>query len=273
MKIENIRVFGFEPAFRGMRNPKNSWHKSDSDFYKPSICFQYAVHADVVMPEYPCIGSEDMQLARSLIMGGTEERKFLRQIMVWFDITIPRYVWQELDTYKVATVRMSCGTMYDLGNRDLDQSDFQHPVYVLTLEHINELGRLLREAKEEHEGIRQARQMLKNELPEGFLQKATYTLNYETALNIILQRENHRLPEWRLTDEGSITETLMTKLPYMKQFYEAATWKRGQRREVILKLTALATSLKETDPKNGPVNVEAIQRVVAEIRDQLKLAV
>lgn len=100
MKIEHTEVHGFRPAFRGMRNPLESWERSDSTFDEIAI-----------------LGKEDLKLACRLIAAGTSHSKFLRQIIVWADFTLPRYVWQEVDTYKVATVRNSCSTMHTLGKR------------------------------------------------------------------------------------------------------------------------------------------------------------
>jgi hypothetical protein len=246
MRIDSIRVFGFEPAFHGMRNPQDSWDKSDSLFYRDgSLMWKLADdfgHAKV--PEKPMLGSADLQLASKLIIRGSEHRKFMRQIMLWFNITIPRYAWQELDTYKVATVRNSCSTMNKLGSRDLEQCDFQDPIREEQLEEINRLGRILREAKEEGEGVRGARVQLKNELCEGFLQKATYSCSYETALAMLIQREHHRLPLWRLECEGSICRFLMS-LPYMSNFYRAATWRRDQLRNAVANLTSVIQDVRQ----------------------------
>jgi hypothetical protein len=229
MKIDFIRVFGFEPALYGMRNPMDSWADSDSLFYSNDA----NLHVDspfglMRLPESPMIGPKDMELACKLIKRGSEHRKFMRQIMVWVRLKIPRFVWQELDTYKVATTRMSCSTMNKLGSCDLDQVDFECPIPHAALENVNALGRVLRDAKAEKSGIeaiRAARVQLKNDLPEGFLQAAMYTMSYETALTMLLQRESHRLPQWRLTDDGSICQFLMS-LPFMDMFYAAATAKR-----------------------------------------------
>lgn len=261
MKIERIRVFGFEPALFAMRNPKNSWAKSDSSFYRDSFFVSDHRTEQLIVPEQPHIGPKDLELACDLIKRGSEQRKFLREIIIWMNITIPRYVWQELDTYKVATTRMSCSTMHKLGDRDLDQSDFELPVQELTLAHVNELGRLLREAKEEHQGVREARRQLKNDLPEGFLQMATYLLSYETALSAILQREFHRLSEWRLEDEGSITDTLI-KLPYMEDFYQAATSKRRALKSAKEMLAALIENVPD-----GQVRAEDLRAVLSYLKE------
>ena len=258
MKIDFIRVFGFEPALYGMRNPWDSWPDSDSLFYAKDA----NLHVDspfglMRLPESPMIGPKDMELACKLIKRGSEHRKFMRQIMVWVRLKVPRFVWQEVDTYKVATTRMSCSTMNKLGACDLDQVDFECPIPHPALKNINALGRVLREAKsaKNKDYIRSARVQLKNDLPEGFLQAAMYTMSYETVLTMLLQRENHRLPQWRLTDDGSICQFLMS-LPFMDKFYAAATAKREalkRARGLVKDLASLAADgiqLKKEDLDN-----------------------
>lgn len=235
MNIENIHVYGFQPAItRAMRNPMDSWDQSDSSFFEQNQKGQWweTVYGEARVVECPIIGPSDLELALKLIKRGSEHRKFMRQIILWMDITIPRYVWQELDTYKVSTVRNSCSTMNKLGSEDLTQEDFEDPVPEYLLSNVNSLGAVLRAAKEESEGVREARVQLKNDLPEGFLQRATYTCSYETCLAACLQRAGHRLPQWKKGCEGSIVDFLLS-LPYMNEFYEAATFKRRKAREAI----------------------------------------
>jgi len=197
MKIENTEVFGFRAALRGMRNPMNSWNKSDSVFLENGLL--------------ACIGEADNELAKKLIKAGTEHRKFLRFIHIQVDLTIPRYIWQELDTYKIATVRLSCSTMHKLGSKDLEESDFQDN-YVLeqTKQELNACGNQYRITK----NINLLRQM-KQMLPEGFLQKATYDFNYENAINLYHQRKNHRMSEW--SGEDGICKWIES-LPMMKEW-------------------------------------------------------
>lgn len=206
MLIEKTEVFGFHAAMRAMRNPKNSWHLSDS---------RYGFRDDdVYRGEVPHLGPNDMDLATRLIKAGTEHRKFLRQIVIWVDVTLPRYIWQELDTYKVSTVRNSCSTMHKLTSRLLEQSDFEDPIPVEWINQIND-AILLTRTKEK------TLDELKGLLPEGFLQKATYTMNYETAMTMFKQRRNHRLPQWKEGAPGSICEWIKS-LPYMAEWLEAA---------------------------------------------------
>jgi len=235
MKIENVHVYGFESALRGMRNPMNSWNRSDTAFDWALLTegpdFSATRRGDansIACPEMPRIGPKDMKLACKLIKAGSDHRKFLRQIMVWWDITIPRYIWQELDTYKVATVRNSCSTMHKLGRRDLEPSDFQDgDVDEFALGEQNMMGLAYREKqpyiteimceKKTFKGVDLLARM-KRRLPEGFLQRATYSFSYETGLNMYRSRKDHRMKEW--SGPGGICEWLM-RLPYFKEFAEA----------------------------------------------------
>jgi hypothetical protein len=260
MKIENVHVFGFEPALRAMRNPMESWDKNDSWVFDEDIAYPgtYTLatwkqvsgkRGKVVYlnlpaeakpqrvfnppcPELVMVGPNDAQLARKLIKAGPEHRKFLRQIMIWCDITIPRYIWQELDTYKVATVRNSCSTMHKLGSRDLEYNDFEDDVVGdAMLNTINGLGaemrrlRVLKGSEPAKERVRTLHRHLKQLLPEGFLQKATYTMSYETALSMYHQRKNHRLPEWNVRSEGSICSWIKS-LPCMDEWTAIGEKKR-----------------------------------------------
>ncbi len=220
MRIENVRVFGFEPAFRAMRNPMDSWARSDSLFYTKPVL---GVSSGLMVPESPYIGPNDMELALKLIRSGSCERKFIRLIQIWADLSLPRYCWQELDTYKVSTVRMSCSTMHTLGRRTLTQEDFEEELPEPCLTEINRLVLIFQNA-EEGLAKRKARRKMKNALGEGFLQKATYMCSYETALNILAWRSNHRLDEWAIDVPGSLCDWLIG-LPYMKEFAAAAARK------------------------------------------------
>ncbi|MFA4971476.1 MAG: hypothetical protein WC683_02605 [bacterium] len=215
MKIENVEVYGWRAALRGMRNPMESWAKSDSRFEDDSDRWTLNDYG-IKSSEKPAIGPDDMKLALSLIRGGGAHRKFLRQIQVWWDITIPRAIWQELDTYKVSTVRNSCSTMHKLGSRDLERSDFEGGcITQAQLEYVNGLGAMYRSDK-----TPERLHLLKMHLPESFLQKATYSFNYETALKMYFDRRSHRMPEWS-GPEGVCAWIL--RLPYMTEFANAMT--------------------------------------------------
>jgi hypothetical protein len=196
MKIQETEVSGFKAAITGLRNPMNSWDKSDSIFF-PDGTFE--------------IGPEDNKLAKKLIKAGTEHRKFLRLIHISCFITIPRYIWQELDTYKVSTVRMSCSTMHKLGSTDLTVEDFQDgTVLIETLKELNKLGAKYREDKKV-----EILKLMKQILPESFLQSATYDMSYETAMNIYHQRKTHRMSEW--SGKDGICEWIAS-LPMMDEW-------------------------------------------------------
>jgi len=196
MKIENTEMSGFNAAIRGMRNPMNSWNLSDTEINQPEWNFKF--------------GIKDNELACKLIKAGKDHRKFLRLIHISVDLTLPRYIWTELDTYKVSTTRVSCSTMHKLGSEPLSKEDFQDDnVLENTLYHINELAKRYRDKKE----VSVLRDM-KQILPEGFLQKATYDMNYETAMAIYFGRKNHRMSEW---SRDGICEWIES-LPMMKEW-------------------------------------------------------
>ena len=252
MQIEHTEIFGFRAALRGMRNPRDSWDQGDSWFRTPgyktvikdneveSIQWLYGQHGPFSKeqhifvdlpeevrvikhicpqhstPEEPCIGPNDMRLAKDLIAQGGDHRKFMRFVIVTCDFVLPRYVWQEVDTYKVGTVRNSCSTMNTLGKRPLEQEDFQNPLPEIFLQELNRAVQDFREA-EGKKSKREARVELKDLLPEGFLQRATYLMNYEVGYRMFWSRRKHRLPMWREGCEGSICEWIKS-WPYMKSF-------------------------------------------------------
>lgn len=179
IKVENVDIWGWNHAIRGMRNPLNSWNKSDSTEYK--------------------IGKTDMQLMQKLFASGTEHRKYLRQIFVSMDITAPLYWWKEFDTYKVGTTSNSCSTMHKIADHDFTIHDFsvEHLTkssYVCLQVVIDELNRnrmryLLTKDKDYWWNMIQL-------LPSSYNQKRTITMDYENVFNMIKQRENHKLDEW-----------------------------------------------------------------------------
>lgn len=122
LKIENIEVIGWEAAIRGMRNPMNSWEKSDSKISK-CICEQWPHDIKKSVDE---IGPNDLDLMTRLRNAGTDHRKFMRMITVYLDITAPLYWWKEFDTYKVGTVANSCSTMHKIAAKEFTLEDFSH---------------------------------------------------------------------------------------------------------------------------------------------------
>ena len=203
MKFENTEVWGFEHAIRGMRNPLESWNKSDSHYDIEEVM----VDEEVVLERGKyIIGSNDLQLAQTLIRAGSEHRKFLRQIFVAVDITAPLYFFKELDTYKVGTVANSTSTMHKLASTPItidcfEMDDFEDckddsNVYVsaIWVESITRLEKL-RQTYNETKDKRYWKELIRL-LPESWLQKRTITMNYENILNMYRQRKNHKLTEW-----------------------------------------------------------------------------
>ena len=221
MKIENISVMNFENAFRGMRNPLDSWAKSDSEFCKipvPECACCETRHEDRCVNGF-FIGDADLGLACRLIKGGTEHRKFLRQIFVSMDITAPLYWWSEMDTYKIGTTANSCSTMHTLSKYpitkemfEIDSNITEDPYWNIVTAHLESLRIKYNDTKD-YRWFR----LMKQELPTSFLQKRTWTCDYETLMSIYRQRQYHRLTEWSDTFIDTILE-----LPYMKTFLAAA---------------------------------------------------
>ena len=190
MKINNIDVFGFEAAIRGMRNPLNSWKKSDSQFTNETV-----------------LGENDITLAKKLIKAGPEHRKFVRYITVQFDLSAPLYFWKEFDTYKIGTVANSTSTMHTLCKTPITRELFEVNEENLRLQLIDpiHLGVRIDEFLSDLEQLRQLYLETKDKrywkelirwLPESFVQTRTISLNYETLYNIYKQRKDHKLTEW-----------------------------------------------------------------------------
>ena len=179
LEIRDYQVLGLEMAIHAMRNPMDSWDKSDS-WGGSSLAFN--------------VGPRDAELALKLIKAGKDHRKFLRLIHIQVFLVLPRYILTELDTYKVATTRLSCSTMHKLGHRDLTRNDFMDGLVLNeTLYRLNQLGERYRD-KREVEVLREMKQIL----PEGYLQGGTFDFSYETAINIYHARKNHRMKEWHV---------------------------------------------------------------------------
>ena len=203
IKFECTEVMNFEGALRGMRNPLNSWDKSDS--YE-----NYEIDNYPWVVEPYIIGENDLALARRLIKAGSDHRKFLRQIFVSVDITAPLYWWKEFDTYKVATVANSCSTMHTIHTKPIEISDFSFDDMTIDFDSGDdplEFEFLYARHVEDCEILR--RRFIKTKdpkywraliqlLPASYNQKRTITLNYETLRNIYGSRRNHKLSEWRV---------------------------------------------------------------------------
>lgn len=224
IKIENSEVLGWEHAIRGMRNPKNSWEKSDS------VYCAYSTHvphcSECSLYEQNChaneedmytkyiVGPNDHDLMMRLAKAGTDHRKFMRMITVYVDITAPMYWWKEFDTYKVGTVRNSCSTMHKIHEKEFTREDFSHEhlfdcygdpsmnlnyagkypkAVLIDLIHVlNNFRWWYNETKDKKYWW----QMIQL-LPSSYNQRATLMLNYEVLANIYKSRKNHKLDEWR----------------------------------------------------------------------------
>lgn len=221
LKIENIEVAGWEAAIRGMRNPMNSWDKSDSGYKWEDETWQSEVYK---------IGDNDLKLMTALRNAGTDHRKFMRMITVYMDITAPLYWWKEFDTYKVGTVANSCSTMHKIAAKEFTLDDFSHehlysedyqrdwldnaevevishpatnqtckvwvnPLDILkmTIEMLN-IYRLEYLDSKNKEDWWQMIQLL----PSSYNQRRTVMLNYEVLANIYKSRKDHKLDEWHI---------------------------------------------------------------------------
>lgn len=218
IKVENIETWGFEHAIRGMRNPLNSWEKSDSDYgcgnfkcwkceaFDDSEC--YDIYRNYV------VGHNDLALMQKLFKGGSEHRKYLRQIFVSMDITAPLYWWKEFDTYKVGTVANSCSTMHKIHAKEFTLDDFSvEHLDGWSLEHFKGTLDLLNKYRYDFIETKDKNywwQMIQL-LPSSYNQRRTITMNYENVVNMIHQRENHKLDEWR----EFVNQ--LKRLPYVKQ--------------------------------------------------------
>lgn len=191
MKFENTEVWGFKHALRGMRNPLESWDKSDT--FINGNCGTDCSCENCSQTEGIEIGERDLFLMQKLIKAGSEHRKFLRQIFVSVDITAPLYWWKEFDTYKIGTVSNSTSTMHKLASTPITMDCFENGemIYSFTIAEL-EMNRLkYLETKDKNEWKR----LIVN-LPESWLQKRTITMNYENILNMYRQRKSHKLTEW-----------------------------------------------------------------------------
>ena len=212
MKFERTDVWGFKHAMRGARNPMNSWNKSDSGY----AIKEYELHDGEEKIVYDKskfgLGPNDIDLMQRLIAGGSEHRKFMRQIMVSIDITAPLYWWKEFDTYKIGTTANSTSTMHKLASKpitieDFEMDDFER-VKVFDREPYNpddytdelwdyivDMCEALRQRFIETKDKRYWKELIRL-LPESYLQTRTVTMNYENLYSIVRQRKGHKLIEW-----------------------------------------------------------------------------
>lgn len=221
IKFENGEIVGWEAAIRGMRNPMNSWEKSDSGWFSSEDDMgvdyvQYNSHSDP--SELYFIGQNDYDLMKRLRNAGTDHRKFMRMITVYVDVTAPLYWWKEFDTYKVGTVANSCSTMHKIHAKEFMLGDFSYEhmlsddypdefdfeimgpddvwssknILDLTIIALNTYRKKYLETKDKKYWW----QMIQL-LPSSYNQRRTIMLNYEVLANIYKSRRNHKLDEWR----------------------------------------------------------------------------
>lgn len=236
MKFKNTEVWGFEHAIRGMRNPMNSWDKSDSCYLTINEIVGHPCDGGL-QKEY-VIGETDLKLMQKLIRAGSEHRKFLRQIFVSVDITAPLYWWKEFDTYKIGTVANSTSTMHKLANTPItlecfEIDDFNKDLIIerniewecpqefktnnLALTIIKKLE-MLRQKYLETKDKRYWKELIRW-LPESWLQKRTITMNYENILTMYRQRKSHKLNEWSGIDNSELPNFVswVKTLPYANE--------------------------------------------------------
>jgi hypothetical protein len=216
LKIENVEVAGWEAAIRGMRNPKNSWAKSDSHWDYVNQGPEYLTVAHFDDADFN-IGPNDKKLMSTLRNAGTDHRKFMRMITVYLDIAAPLYWWKEFDTYKVGTVANSCSTMHKIAAKEFTLEDFScEHLCDDELELLKEIiarlnmNRIVFIAKDDKRVDRYSVmtdecyakykkklwwQMIQL-LPSSYNQKRTVMLNYEVLANIYKSRRHHKLDEW-----------------------------------------------------------------------------
>ena len=222
IKIENTEVLGWEHAIRGMRNPMNSWGKSDSQvndcgsncavWEKCGTGFKCPIEQSEERYWFFCLGKNDLDLMTRLRNAGTDHRKFMRMITVYVDITAPLYWWKEFDTYKVGTVANSCSTMHKIHAKEFRADDFSYDrlddgFLVWTDSDMGMYSALdvLGVVVEALNNCREAYLKTKNKkywysmiqlLPSSYNQLRTVTLNYEVLANMYAARKGHKLDEW-----------------------------------------------------------------------------
>lgn len=203
LKIENAEIMGWEHAIRGMRNPKNSWEKSDSNWrYVAPAQRENHILAFYSDDSEFWIGPNDADLMNRLRNAGTDHRKFMRMITVYLDITAPLYWWKEFDTYKVGTVANSCSTMHKIADKEFVLDDFSHEhlqddsvavlesvIHTLNVHREWFNNKVLDDPKIDWWQLIQL-------LPSSYNQRRTVMLNYEVLANIYKSRRNHKLDEW-----------------------------------------------------------------------------
>lgn len=213
MEFSRLDIYGFGPAIRGMRNSFHSWDNSDSG---PEY---YDTNKDTVMSRY-CIGSRDMELMQRLYKAGGSERKFMRTIQVWCDISAPLTWWKQFDTYKVGTTGLSTSTMHSITDKEFKLTDFDVVYYDQHLEdiidYLNDLRNdYLNDNTLSEDGKHLVWRKIIDNLPESYIQLRTVNMNYEVVAHMINDRKNHKLSEWH-----EFCDFMLSNLPYLKEIMD-----------------------------------------------------
>lgn len=210
IKLERTSVMNFENSLRGMRNPMNSWDRSDSYYDETG---RYV------------IGENDLNLAVRLARAGSDDRKYLRQIFVSVDVTAPLYWWKEYDTYKVGTVANSTSTMHKIHSKEFSRADFScDRMSDIALNCLDAVIAVLEERRQNYIETKDTaywHDMIQL-LPTSYNQMRTCTLNYENLINIYYARRYHKLPEWREFCEW------IAGLPYFKEICIESKEEKGE---------------------------------------------
>ena len=228
IKVDNIDVYGWESSIRGMRSPMNSWDRSDTEIvdvpetprldYHGNFVEMIPAHKMVVTKriegKWEGVGENDIDLMKRLFVGGTEHRKYMRWIIVTMDINAPLYWWKEFDTYRVGVEKNSCSTMHKIHAKEFVMEDFStEHLEGESIACLNKTIWTLNRARNNFLITKDKKywwQMIQL-LPSSYNQRRTVQINYEVVYNIIRQRENHKLDEWREFVE------MLKNLPYIKE--------------------------------------------------------
>lgn len=270
IKIENVETSNWRAAVRGMRNPLESWGKSDS-YFQDMYCGCFTRLDEEDIPGVPdhyqdvYLGPNDLDLMKRLVNAGTDHSKFMRMITVSFDIVAPLYWWKEFDTYRIGVVRNSCSTMHKIEARPLVINDFSKDglepvdieVLMTVILHINKLIEEYKEATGEHK-LAIHRRIVKL-LPDSYLQRATITTNYQVLRNIRnSDRKTHKLEEWKIDfmkfiDSLPYAEELLIKEENgpLYKFLEKATVLKPLDKEYRNALQGIKSYAEKKDPCAG----------------------
>lgn len=219
LRCENVEVQGFEAAIRGMRNPMNSWHLSDTadcESVGYEVCEgDHCPYSQQVTRATACIGPNDLDLMQRLFKAGTEHRKYARMIVVYLDVIAPLYWWKEADTYKVGTVANSCSTMHKVHAKEFTEDDFScEHLRGLYRKHLQNTIVMLNDARDAYLLSKDKDdwwQMIQL-LPSCYNQRRTLMVNYEVLANIYRQRHNHKLDEWHTFCDMILTLPYFTEI-------------------------------------------------------------